>query len=121
VNNETIMQFHLLLGDETWGIYLQRQRYQQQFSSFLYIFLHIFEANFPIKYKNTDKIQRIWITQGIKTSFKLQRRLHIHSRKSNGRNKREFYTKYCKILNNVTEAKKKHYSTLIEKSDNEIK
>jgi hypothetical protein len=47
------------------------------------------------------KIMNDWITRGIKTSCNIKRGLHICSRNSNDPKTREFYMKYCKILNSV--------------------
>jgi hypothetical protein len=47
-----------------------------------------------------------WITQGIKISCKHKRNLYIHRRNNNDKNKKAFYIKCCKILNNaIKEAK----------------
>jgi hypothetical protein len=121
INNDTIMQFQLLLMSETWESVYRDQDINNRFHSFLYTALNIFEASFPIKYESMGKIKNDWVTQGIKISCKSKRCL-IHSRNSNDPNTRAFYIKYCKILNNVIkEAKKQHYSRLIAKQDNKIK
>jgi hypothetical protein len=68
VNNKTIMQFQLLLKSETWESVYKDNDTNNKFNSFLYTFLNIFEASFPITYKSTGKLNNDWITQGIKIS-----------------------------------------------------
>jgi hypothetical protein len=104
INNETIMQFHIFLKSESWESIYKDNDTNNKFNSFFYTFRNIFEASFPIKYKNVGKIKNDWITQGIKISYKCKRRLYIYSRNSNAR---AFYIKYCKILNNVIKEAKK--------------
>jgi hypothetical protein len=88
---------------------------------FFYNFLNIFEASFPIKYESIGKIKNDWVTQGIKISCKCKRSPYIYSRNSNDPNTKAYYSKYCKILNNIIkETKKQHYIRLIAKSDNKI-
>jgi hypothetical protein len=82
----------------------------------------VYEASFPTKYKNTEKIKNVWILQGIRISCKYKRYLYIHSRNNSDPHTKAFYVTYCKILNKVIkEAKKYHYSRLREKSDNKMK
>jgi hypothetical protein len=76
VNNETIKQFQLLLKSETWEFVYKDDDTNIKFNSFLYTFLNIFEASFPIKYKNKGKIKNDWITQGIKISCKHKRSIY---------------------------------------------
>jgi hypothetical protein len=119
VNNETIMQFHLLLKSETWE---SVQKTVIPTISLTHFCINIFEPSFPITYKCIGKINNNWIAQGIKISCKHKRSLYINSRNSNDPNTRAFYIKYCKIPNNVIKkAKKQHYSRLIAKSNNKIK
>jgi hypothetical protein len=47
VNNETIMQFQLLLKSETQESIYKDNDTNNKFNSFLYTFLNIFEASFP--------------------------------------------------------------------------
>jgi hypothetical protein len=51
VNNETTMQFQLLLKSEIWESVYKDNDTNNKFNSFLYTFLNIFEVSFPIKYK----------------------------------------------------------------------
>jgi hypothetical protein len=117
INNDTIMQFQLLLKNETWESVYKDQDINKKFNSFLCTFLNIFEASFPMKYESIGKIKNDWVTLGIKMPCKRKRSLYIYSRNSNDPIQELFYIKYCKILNNVIkEAKKQHYSRLIAKS-----
>jgi hypothetical protein len=52
------------------------------FNSFIYTFLDIFQASFPVKYKST-KEKDDWITQGIKISCKHKRCLCTFTKNSN--------------------------------------
>jgi hypothetical protein len=101
VNNDTIMEFQLLLKSETWESVYKDNDTNNKFNSFLYTFLNIFEASFPITYKSIRKINNDWMTKGIKISCKRKRSLYINSRNSNDPNIKAFYIKYYKILNNV--------------------
>jgi hypothetical protein len=83
VNNDTIMQFQLLLKNETWESVYKDQDINNKFNSFLYTFLNIFKASFPMKYESIGKIKNDWVTQGIKMSCKRKRSLYIYSRNSN--------------------------------------
>jgi hypothetical protein len=51
INNETIMQLQLLLQNETWETAYKDSDTNNKFNSFLFTFLNIFEASFPIKCK----------------------------------------------------------------------
>jgi hypothetical protein len=62
-------------------------------TNFCLLFLNIFEASIPTKYKSIGKLKNDWITQGIKNLAgtrvtKIQEHFTL-------------YIKYCKILNNV--------------------
>jgi hypothetical protein len=55
INNETVMQFQRLLRNETLeSVYEDNDT---KFNSFPYTFLNIYEASFPIKYKNICKLR----------------------------------------------------------------
>jgi hypothetical protein len=49
------MQFQLLLENATWESVYEDNDTNNKFNSFLYTFLNIFEASFPIKCKNMCK------------------------------------------------------------------
>jgi hypothetical protein len=51
INNKTIMQLQLLLQNETWETVYKDSDTNNKFNSFLFTFLNIFEASFPIKCK----------------------------------------------------------------------
>jgi hypothetical protein len=102
INNERIMQFQLQLANDTWeSVYIDNGTNNKS-NSFLHIFLSIFEASFPVKYKSIHKNKNGWITQGIKISCECKRRLYIYSRDSNDAVIEVFYIKYWKILNSST-------------------
>jgi hypothetical protein len=65
INNETVMQFQLLLKNETW-----ESIYNSKFNSFLYSFLNIYDGTFPTKYKNIGKSKNM---EGVKISYKHKR------------------------------------------------
>jgi hypothetical protein len=69
-NTETIIQFQLLLKNETWDTVYKDNDTNTKFNSFLLTFLIVFEASFQIKYISIGKLRNEWITQGIKTSCK---------------------------------------------------
>jgi trehalose/maltose hydrolase-like predicted phosphorylase len=122
INTETIIQFQLLLKNETWETVYKDNDTSNKFNSFFFTVLNISEASCPIEHKSIDKLRNDLITQGIKISCKSKICLYIYSMISNDPNTRAFYIKYCKILNNVIkEAKKQHYSRLIAKSHTNIK
>jgi len=54
INNERNMQFQLQLANENWKSIYIRNDTNNKFNSFLYTFLNIFEASFPVKYKSTE-------------------------------------------------------------------
>jgi hypothetical protein len=62
------MQVQPLLNSETWESVYKDQDVNNKFISFLYTFLNIFEASFPIKYESIGKIKNDRVTQGIKMS-----------------------------------------------------
>jgi hypothetical protein len=68
INNETISQFQRLLEDETWEPVFENRDTNYKFNSFLYMFLKISEASFPLQNKSVGKTKNYWITQGIKIS-----------------------------------------------------
>jgi hypothetical protein len=68
INNETIAQFQRLLENETWEPVFENRDTNYKFNSFLYTFLKIFEASFPIQNKSVGKTKNEWITEGIKIS-----------------------------------------------------
>jgi hypothetical protein len=71
---------------------------------------------------NTKTNSHAWITSGIRTSCKQERDLFLLCRNSNDAKLEIHYKTYCKILSKVIkEAKKYHFSRLIENSDNKMK
>jgi hypothetical protein len=59
INNKTIAQFQLLLENATWAPVLKNKHTNYEFNSFLYIFLNVFEASFPIQNNSTDRLKKI--------------------------------------------------------------
>jgi hypothetical protein len=57
INNETLVQFQLILENETLESVFKGKDTNQSSNSFLHTFLHIFEAGFPIQYKSIIKIR----------------------------------------------------------------
>ncbi|PNF25679.1 hypothetical protein B7P43_G16270, partial [Cryptotermes secundus] len=98
INSESIKQFQLLLKRESWERVYKENDTNNKYNLFLSSFLNIFEATFPIKYKNVRELKNDWITQGIKISCKHKRISYVNSRNSNNPNIRASYDKYCKIL-----------------------
>jgi hypothetical protein len=91
------------------------------FNSFLSIFLNIFEASFPVKYKSTNNKKNDWITQGIKISC-IVKEVYTFTKNSNDPKAKAHYVNYCRIIKKVIrEAKKQHCSRLIAKSSNKVK
>ena len=92
------------------------------FNTFLNIFINIFEASFPVKYKNLNTNKRDWITKGIKVSCRHKRSLYILSRSCDDPRIKKYYKTYCLILKKVIrEAKRQYYSQLLALSHNKTK
>jgi hypothetical protein len=68
-----------------------------EFSSFLYIFLKIFEESFPFKTEKKLFETNAWISKGIKTSCKHKRVLYQISRTSNNQLLKKHYRKIAKF------------------------
>jgi hypothetical protein len=77
INTETIIQFQLLLKNETWETVYKDNDTNNKFNSFFFTVLHISEASCPIEHKSIDKLRNDLITQGIKISCKRKRCLYI--------------------------------------------
>jgi hypothetical protein len=95
IYNETIAQFQRLLEDETWEPVFENRDTNYKFNSFLYTFLKIYEASFPVQNISVGKTRNDWITQGIKISCRHKRTLYIYiySRSSNNPHMRAYYNK----------------------------
>jgi hypothetical protein len=76
-----------------WEPVFENRDTNYKFNSFLYTFLKIYEASFPLQNKSIGETKNGWITHGIKISCKRKRNLY------NNPHMRAYYTKYCKILN----------------------
>ena len=92
------------------------------FTTFLNIFVIIFEASFPKIYHVKQK-DNAWITKGIRISCQRKRSLYILSRNSDDVKLKTYYKHYCSILRKtIREAKKKlYYNELILSSENKVK
>jgi hypothetical protein len=77
INNETIGQFQHLL-DEAWEPVFENRDTNYKFNSFLYTFLKIYEASFPVQNKSVGKTKNDWITQGIKISLRHKGSVYIY-------------------------------------------
>jgi hypothetical protein len=76
INDETTVQFKHLLEDEMWEPVFKNRDINYKFNSFLFTFLKIFEARFPVQSKSVRR-KNNWITQGIKMSCR-HKRSHIY-------------------------------------------
>jgi len=77
---------------------------------------------FSFKKVNTELNSYAWITSGFRTCCKHKRNPFLLCRSSNGAKLENHYKTYCKILSKVIkEAKKIHFSRLIENLDNKMK
>lgn len=101
INSYTLTNFQTLLKQEMWESVYQNQDVNCMFNSFLSTFLNIFEASFPVKYKNTNNKNNDWITQGIKISCKHKRSLYTFTRNSNDPKAKTHYINYCRIIKKV--------------------
>jgi hypothetical protein len=55
INGETTAQFQRLLENKMWEPVFENRDTNYKFNSFLYIFLKIFEASFPVQNKSVGK------------------------------------------------------------------
>ena len=62
---DTIRYFQELLLMETWEVIYQGHDINKIFSNFLRIYLNIFEASFPVIYRDKHK-DNAWITRDIR-------------------------------------------------------
>jgi hypothetical protein len=72
INDETAAQFKRLLENEMWEPVFENRDTNYMFNSFLFMFLKVFDASFPIQ----KKIKNNWITQGIKIYLRHKRSLY---------------------------------------------
>jgi hypothetical protein len=57
---------------------LENRDTNYKFNTFLYTFINIFEARFPVQNKSEGKTKIDWITQGIKIPCRHKGSLYIH-------------------------------------------
>jgi hypothetical protein len=118
----SILDFQYKLSFETWSSVFDDNDVNTMFNSFLSVYLRIFYSSFPLRRVNSKTNSNAWITLGIRTSCERKRDLYLLCRNSNNIKLKEYYKLYSKILSNVIrEAKKWHYNSQIEKSDNKMK
>jgi len=90
IDNETIMNFQILLKKETWEPVYTDTDTNHMFKSFLYTFFNIFQASFPVKYKRM-KDKNVWLTQGIQINCKHKRSLNAFTKNSNDPKANAYY------------------------------
>jgi hypothetical protein len=122
IDSNSINKFTFLLSFESWEDVFLEENVNMIFNNFLNTYLRIFYASFPLtKIQNPFK-SRLWLTNGIRISCANKRKLYLMHRNSNDPIHKEYYKKYCKILNMVIlAAKKLHYNKLLLKSNNKTK
>jgi hypothetical protein len=76
------MQFQLQLANESWESVCVDNDTNSKFNSLLHTFVNIFEASFPVKYKNINRNENVWIAQGIKISCECKRRIYTYTHTS---------------------------------------
>jgi hypothetical protein len=85
-------------------------------------FLNIFQASFPVKYKNFNTNKGDCITKGIRVSCKHKRSLCILNRSCGDPRIKTYYKRYCVVLKKVIkEAKRPYYNQLLALSQNKVK
>jgi hypothetical protein len=73
-----IREFKYLLNKETWQEVLTETEVNTKFEVFMNLFMHSFDAAFPLEYTNEKRPpSNGWITQGIKKFGKKLRLLNI--------------------------------------------
>jgi len=93
-----------------------------KFNCLLYTYLRIFHLSLPLMRIKSGTENKIWITIGIKTSYKHETELCLADRNSNDLRLNAINKMYHKILSNVIkEAKRNTYSNQILESNNKIK
>jgi hypothetical protein len=91
------------------------------FNTFFCIFLNIFQASFPVKYKNCNINKGDWITKGIKVSCKHKRSLYILNRSCDDPRIKTYYKRYCVVLKKVIkEAKESVTGSISKQSENDL-
>jgi hypothetical protein len=97
INEVTINEFIQHLSSEDWELLLSGGDMDSKFSSFLNIFLRIFETSFPTETEKKLFETNVWITKGIKTSCKHKRALYLNSRISNNQHSSVYCMIWCSL------------------------
>jgi hypothetical protein len=122
INEQSILEFQLLLSYENWEDIFMEDDANTSFNKFLNTYLRIFYSSFIKKPKNSNMVNKPWLTKGIKTSCNRKRELYLKAGDSNEMERKLYYRHYCKIVHKVIkEAKKLYYKEIITKSKNKIK
>jgi exonuclease III len=118
-DNNTIVDFQLLLSYEQWDNVFGKNNANEIFNNFLNTYLRCYYSSFTKKVIKTQHNYKQWITTGIKISCKRKRELLC--RHSNDPNHKTYYKRYCKLLSKVIlSAKKLHYNRIILNFNNKI-
>ena len=68
MNDQSILEFQLLLGHENWEEIFMEDNVNISFNKFLNTYLKIFHSSFIKKRKTSNTVSKPWLTKGIKTS-----------------------------------------------------
>ena len=118
-NKASVTNFNIQLSYESWEDVFASDEVNTCFNIFLNKYLTIFDASFPIRRSSESNKSKPWLTQGIKTSCYNKRKLYLESRHCKDHNKKLYYKRYCRVLNEVIQhAKKNYYGNLITNSNN---
>ena len=80
INDQSIMEFPLLLNHENWEEIFMEDDANISFNKFLNIYLRIFHSHFIKMRKNSNTISKPLLTNGIKTSCNRKRELYLKAR-----------------------------------------
>jgi hypothetical protein len=124
INTFAVADFLTQLSYENWDEVFGGSNVNLIFNAFLNSYLRKFNSCFPVvqKQKITKSANINWITPGIRVSCERKRNLYLRLKKDGNAALKDFYYKYCKILNEVIAvAKKMAYDNYIRKSHNKFK
>lgn len=106
-SNRNYETFLGLISNETFEDIYQSYSVDDGFYNLIKILQHCFYISFPLKkLKDTIKIDKRWVTTGIRKSSQKLKDLHKLSILSNNQNNIDFYIKYKKIYKKVVKAAK---------------
>jgi len=123
INELTLSHFNSLLQEENWEQVYKSSHVNETFNKFHDTLLRNYEAGFPIIYRNTNSMEKTWITNGIQISCARKRELFLRCRENTNNSQiKKHYKIYCKILKQViNEAKKQFIHNQIAASANKIR